>query len=64
MIRPEGEGIGKSNWLKNCPPPERHNEVPTWNCYEQEESNWLIKPQQVDSSQRWRVACGGKTHIS
>ena len=22
-----------------------YNEVPTWNCYEQEESNWLIKPQ-------------------
>ena len=21
------------------------NEVPTWNRYEQEESNWLIKPQ-------------------
>ena len=29
----------------------------TWDCYEQEESNWLIKPQHVASSQRWRVAC-------
>jgi hypothetical protein len=34
-----------------------HYEVSAWNCYEQEESNWLIKPQHVASSQRWRVAC-------
>ena len=30
-----------------------YNEAATWNCYEQGESNWLIKPQVVCTGLLW-----------